>query len=181
MSCNAEANRQFTFRRDQFPKLTESYSILRQFGENVLASEGALWRVHRKVTSASFNEKNSALVFRESIRQAKGLVRTWTEPRGETNESINTLEVDTMRLALNIIAYVGFGLTLLWPGQALPDDADSRLVKYGSLEPSEGHKLSFVDTIAMLMEYIVMLLLVPRWLLSKCNIPLLNERLLIGT
>ncbi|KAM5382048.1 hypothetical protein ACJZ2D_002650 [Fusarium nematophilum] len=165
MACNAEAIRQFTSRREHFPKYVETYEILRQFGDNVLASEGAVWRMHRKVTSASFNEKNAALVFREAIQQAQGMVKMWMGADGEDSGTIHSLDRDTMRLALNIIAYVGFGLKLLWPGESLPSGADSKLAKYGSLEPSSGHKLSFVTTVATVLEYILMLLLVPRWLL----------------
>ncbi|KAF4977841.1 hypothetical protein FZEAL_5684 [Fusarium zealandicum] len=165
MACNAEAIRQFTSRREHFPKYTETYEILRQFGDNVLASEGAVWRMHRKVTSASFNEKNAALVFREAIQQAQGMVKMWTRSDAEDSGTIHSLDQDTMRLALNIIAYVGFGLQLMWPGESLPLGADMKLAKYGSLEPTAGHKLSFVTTVATLLEYILMLLLVPRWLL----------------
>ncbi|KAF5011519.1 hypothetical protein FDECE_2373 [Fusarium decemcellulare] len=165
MVCNAEAVRQITSRREHFPKYVETYEILRQFGDNVLASEGAIWRMHRKVTSATFNEKNAALVFKEAIQQAQGMVRMWMGSEGEDSGTIHSLDRDTMRLALNIIAYVGFGLQLLWPGETLPPGADPKLAKYGSLEPSAGHKLSFVTTVATLLEYILMLLLVPSWLL----------------
>ncbi|KAH7148802.1 cytochrome P450 [Dactylonectria macrodidyma] len=166
MVANAEVVCQLTSKPQQFPKLTETYEILRQFGDNVLTSpEGPVWRMHRKVTSASFNEKNTAIVFKEAIRQAQGMLRTWTGPTGERNETINSLDVDTMRLALNIIAYAGFGLELLWPGEKLPEGADQKLAKYGSLEPAAGHKLSFVDTIATMLEYILLLLLVPGWVL----------------
>ncbi|KAH7262312.1 cytochrome P450 [Fusarium tricinctum] len=166
MVCNAEAVHQVTSRREHFPKWVETYEILRQFGDNVLASEGATWKMHRKVTSASFNEKNAALVFREAIQQAQGLVKTWMGPNEEDSGTIDTLDGDTMRLALNIIAYVGFGLNLLWPGEALPPKADPKMAKYGSLKPTVGHKMSFVDTIATVLEHILMLLLVPRWVLK---------------
>jgi hypothetical protein len=170
MVCNAEAVHQVTSRREHFPKWVETYEILRQFGDNVLASEGATWKMHRKVTSASFNEKNAALVFREAIQQAQGLVKTWMGPNEEDSGTIDTLDGDTMRLALNIIAYVGFGLNLLWPGEALPPKADPKMAKYGSLKPTVGHKMSFVDTIATVLEHILMLLLVPRWVLSKSGL-----------
>ncbi|KAF5026179.1 hypothetical protein F66182_1743 [Fusarium sp. NRRL 66182] len=165
MVCNAEAIRQITSRREHFPKYTESYEILRLFGDNILASEGAVWRMHRKATSASFNEKNAALVFKEAIQQAQGMVRMWMG-RGEGDGgTVHTLERDTMRLALNIIAYVGFGLNLLWPGETLHREADPRMAKYGSLDPATGHKMSFVTTISTFLEHILMLLLVPQWLL----------------
>lgn len=70
-----------------------------------------------------------------------------------------------MRLALNIISYVGFGFNPLWPGETLAEGTDPKLAKYGSLTPAAGHKLSFVDTIATVLENIVLLLLMPRWLL----------------
>ncbi|KAF4999092.1 hypothetical protein FGRMN_2707 [Fusarium graminum] len=164
--CNAEAIRQITTRREHFPKWVESYEILRQFGDNVLTSEGTAWKMHRKVTSSSFNEKNAALVFQEAIQQAQGLVKMWIGPNEEDSGTVNTLEEDTMRLTLNIIAYVGFGLNLLWPGESLPSKADPKMAKYGGLNPTAGHKMSFVDTIATVLEHILLLLLVPRSLLK---------------
>ncbi|KAI5462569.1 cytochrome P450 [Mariannaea sp. PMI_226] len=165
MVANAEAICQLTSRREHFLKLTETYDILRIFGDNVLTSEGAMWRMHRKVTSASFNERNTALVFKEAIRQAQGMVKSWTGPTGQRRESIHSLDRDTMRLALHIIAYVGFGLNLLWPGETLPEGVDMKQAKYGSFKPTAGHKLSFVDTIATLLENILLLLLAPQWVL----------------
>ncbi|PHH61927.1 hypothetical protein CDD81_7732 [Ophiocordyceps australis] len=163
--ANAETIRYVAMHREQFPKWTASYGILRQFGENVLTSEGQVWRTHRKVTSASFNERNAALVFREAILQTQGMMRTWTGPEGVRTEPLRTIEQDTMRLALNIIGYVGFGLRLLWPGQSVAPNSDPKLVKYGSLEAPAGHKLSFIDTMASVMDNILLLLLMPKWLL----------------
>ncbi|KAM0233702.1 hypothetical protein ACHAPO_006990 [Fusarium lateritium] len=165
MTCNAEAIRQITCRREHFPKYVESYEILRVFGDNILTSEGAIWRNHRKVTSASFNEKNAALVFQEAIHQAQGLVKMWMGSGGQDSGTINTLDQDTMRLALNIIAYVGFGLKLLWPGESLPAKANPKMAKYGSPEATAGHTMSFVTTIATALECILLILLVPRWIL----------------
>ncbi|UZP35738.1 hypothetical protein NXS19_003554 [Fusarium pseudograminearum] len=175
MTCNAEAIRQITSRREHFPKYVESYEILRVFGDNVLTSEGAVWRNHRKVTSASFNERNAALVFQEAIHQAQGLVNMWMGPGGEDSGTINTLDQDTMRLALHIIAYVGFGLKLLWPGESLPAKANPKMAKYGSPEATAGHKMSFVTTIATALECILLILLVPRWILTM--IPFKKTRL----
>jgi len=162
---SAEAIRQVTQRREQFPKMIETYAILRQFGDNVLTTEGVMWRVHRKVTSASFNERNAALVFAESIRQTESLCDMWLGPDGKGNKTIDTIDHDTMRLALNIIGYVGFGLRLLWPGQSLPATADPKLKKYSSLEAPEGYTMSFTDAVAVMLDKILLLLLVPAWLL----------------
>ncbi|PKK50658.1 hypothetical protein CI102_5994 [Trichoderma harzianum] len=165
MTDNAETIRTITLKREQFPKWTAVYNILRMFGENVLTTEGSVWRMHRKVTSASFNERNAALVFREAIAQTQGMLRMWTGPTGTRTEPLKSLQRDTMKLALNIISYVGFGMRLLWPGEAHPAGTEPKIVKYGSHEPSDGHQLSFTDTMEILLHYLLLLLIIPRWIL----------------
>lgn len=168
LTDNAETIRTITLKREQFPKWTAVYNILRQFGENVLTTESSVWRMHRKVTSPSFNERNAALVFREAIVQTQGMLRMWTGPEGNTRkEPLKTLQGDTMRLALNIISYVGFGMRLLWPGATHPAGTDPKVLKYGSHEPSIGHELSFTDTMEFLLERLLVLLIFPRWFLRE--------------
>ncbi|KAK6951166.1 hypothetical protein Daesc_007697 [Daldinia eschscholtzii] len=162
---NAEAIHQITSKREAFPKPTKSYGILAQYGENVVTLEGAAWRMHRKITSASFNERNAALVFRECISQTQGLINIWLGPDGLGNKTFKTLEHDTASLMLNIIANIGFGLKILWPGQKFPPDADPRLTKYGTHEPPPGHTLSFVEALARTLKYLILLLIAPRWML----------------
>jgi cytochrome P450 len=96
---NAEVIHLVTSKREAFPKPTSTYSILAQYGENVLTTEGAVWRMHRKITSASFNEKNAALTFKEAIHQTKGLISQWLGPDGSGNKTIKTVEHDTMSLS----------------------------------------------------------------------------------
>ncbi|KAL7785541.1 cytochrome P450 [Trichoderma ceciliae] len=167
LTDNAETIRTITLKREQFPKWTAVYNVLRQFGENVVTTEGSIWRMHRKVTSASFNERNAGLVFREAIAQTQGLLRMWTGPSGSTrNEPLVSVQQDTMKLALNIISYVGFGIRLLWPGEEHVAETDPKLVKYGSHEPSDGHELSFPDTMEILLDNLLILLIFPRWILK---------------
>ncbi|RYO73973.1 hypothetical protein DL766_006226 [Monosporascus sp. MC13-8B] len=166
LTDNAEAIHQITSKREAFPKPTGSYTILSQYGDNVLTTEGAVWRMHRKVTSASFNEKNAALVFRESIHQARGLISQWLGPDGQGNKTIKSVEHDTMSLMLNIIGYVGFGLRLLWPGQTLPPGTDPKLAKYATLDAPEGHTMSFTDSLASTLRHLLILLILPKWLLN---------------
>ncbi|KAK4032840.1 cytochrome P450 [Parachaetomium inaequale] len=153
---------------ETFPKDVATYGVLELFGKNVLTTEGALWSIHRKVTSASFNEKNAAYTFTEAINQTKGLLNMWFGPDGETRgttRTIRSLEHDTITWALNIIGYVGFGLRLLWPGQELPKDLDPRLAKYGSLDPPPGHTMTFVDSVALTLERIMAIMVFPEVLL----------------
>ena len=53
--------------------------------------------------------------------------------------------------------------------QVTPQALVGALAGYGSLDPFTGHKPSFVTSVATLLEYILELLLIPRWLLSKLN------------
>ena len=43
----------------------------------MLTTEGAEWRLHRKITSRPFSEKNNQLVHDESIRQATQMMASW--------------------------------------------------------------------------------------------------------
>ncbi|KAG6017900.1 hypothetical protein E4U43_008393 [Claviceps pusilla] len=172
---NAEAIRQITTQREKFPKPWQMYTMLAIFGDNIITTEGPVWKAHRRATSATFNEKNSALVFREIIVQTNGLIDTWLGRRGVRNndsdndndnsEPLATISADITRLTINVIGYVGFGLRLLWPGQSLPPDFDAAAAKYTSLDVPDGYTLSFVDTLMEVLDNILLLLLVPRWLL----------------
>ncbi|KAI1821297.1 cytochrome P450 [Xylaria intraflava] len=168
-TATPELIHEVTSRREDFPKPLEMYGILELFGRNVVTTEGAEWRMHRKVTSASFNERNSALVFKEASSLARGMTDYWFQNQA-INGSIKTIEQDTMSLALNIISYVGFGLRLVWPGQALPADADSRMIKYASFDPPPGHTLTFSGAIGGVLEHLLTILLTPTFLLN--NIPI---------
>lgn len=167
-TCDAQAIHQVTSRREAFPKQTSNYKILALFGSNMLCTEGAEWKLHRKGVSASFNEKNAAHIFVESIKQTQGMIDYWLPATGDDGRSgtIETLEHDTMTLALNIIAHVGFGLRLLWPGQKMPQDTDARSKKYGSHEPPAGHSMTFAQSLATVLERILMLLILPVGLLK---------------
>ncbi|KAH8671358.1 cytochrome P450 [Xylariales sp. PMI_506] len=166
-AANAEVAHQITSKRESFPKDTRSYGVLAMYGQNVVVTEGPMWRMHRKITSSSFNEKNTALVFDESVKQTKGLISLWLGPDGKGNKTIKTIEEDTMSLMLHIIGYVGFGLRLLWPGQTLPAETDPKWGKYSSFKPPGGHSLTFKEALGGTLHYIIVLLITPRWLLAK--------------
>ncbi|KAL5629717.1 hypothetical protein BROUX41_001323 [Berkeleyomyces rouxiae] len=183
---------QISEQRERFPKNISMYSILQQFGENVLTTEGLLWRTHRKAIATSFNERNAALVWRESIVQAQGMVEQWasqassrqlqgTKPREpayiEDDKSsrggkrmrdpktITTVDSDTMKLTLHIISYVGFSLTMLWPAQLFRRPVDPRNEKYTSDVPKDGHTMTLIDSLSNLLEYLFLVLIAPDWLM----------------
>lgn len=157
---HAELANQIMLKREAFPKDIARYGALQVFGENVVTTEGSLWRTHRKVTSASFNEKNAAHTFSESIRQAQGMLWYYFDSHSENSTStktITTLENDVITLTLNIISYVGFGLRLVWPGQKPTEDP--RIAKYASVNPPPGYTMRFAQSLNGLLDGIIPLVM----------------------
>lgn len=170
--ANAEAIRQITARREAFPKPLESYRILEIFGRNIITTEGSDWRQHRKVTSPGFNEKNNLLVFAESCRQTQGMLRKWAAESDSGNATLNEVPTDAMRLTLHIISRIGFGVSLLWPGETASKDESASEASFSSNTPPLGHTMSFEHALDTLLENLLWVLLTPKWLLSKSFLPL---------
>ncbi|KAH7231527.1 hypothetical protein NW759_015329 [Fusarium solani] len=155
-------------RREQFPKPLVQYAILNIFGRNLVTTEGPEWRIHRKVLSPSFNEKNNAMVFKEAVYQAKSMLRKWMgKADGEGVVELGDMQLDAMRLALHVISRVGLGLRLLWPGDETTENSDVKQSVYNSLEPSEGHSMSFEGALSTLLENVAWVHLVPGWILKR--------------
>lgn len=155
---------QMTTKRESFPKALESYGILDIYGKSLVSLEGKDWKRHRKVTSPSFTEKNNMLVFKESIAQSQAMVRKWN---AGSDKTIRSVPADTMRVALHIISMVGFGVRLLWPGETAEEKHKIGGVDYGSSEPPPGHTMSFAHALELLLENLLWVLLMPKWLLRK--------------
>lgn len=73
--ADAEAIAQITTRRNDFPKPIGMYSSIDLFGKNVVSTEGAFWRHHRKITSPPFTEKNNHLVSKQLGRMVSVAIR----------------------------------------------------------------------------------------------------------
>ncbi|KAH8820906.1 cytochrome P450 monooxygenase-like protein [Xylogone sp. PMI_703] len=164
--ANAEAIHQVTSRREAFPKPLESYRLLDLFGRNVVTTEGAEWKQHRKISSPSFNEKNNALVFAESIAQSQAMLRKWMGSDYRGNMTVEEVPLDTMRVTLHIISRVGFGVRLLWPGESLEGVQNSKDAGYSSHIPPPGYTMSFEASLRILLDRIPLVLLAPAPLLK---------------
>ena len=157
---------QITTRRNDFPKALEVYGSLRIYGNNIVTSEGQLWRHHRKIVSPPFSEKNNSLVWSETLSQTEEMVRYWQE----NCKIITTLADDTMRLSLHIISRTVFGVALQWPNKT--EAALNGPVKDGkegasSATIGKGHDMSYRDALGSILHNVITLLIVPRFLLSK--------------
>lgn len=152
--ADPEAVSQITTRRNDFPKPIWIYSSVDIFGKNVVSTEGAVWRHHRRITSPSFTEKNNEYVWVESLHQAQSMLSGWVSADDEMSKPIWDVAAQAMRLSLHVISRAGFGVRLQWPHEETQQ-----------LIPA-GHTLSYKDALSLLLENIIVVMLTPRWLLS---------------
>ena len=179
-TCEPAVINQITTRRNDFPKPSSMYKSVNIYGENVVASEGATWRHHRKAVSPPFTEKNNHLVWTESIEQAKAMLASWVGRDGKGNKTVDRIMDDTMRLSLNVISNAAFGKQMQWPkedSEALIDEgySDPSKIKNKSDEVDEGHTMSYVYSIHALLDTIIVQFLLPRWMLRYSPFKLLRK------
>ena len=179
-TADADVVNQITTRRSDFPKALEVYESLKIYGNNVVTSEGQLWRHHRKIVGPPFTEKNNHLVWSETLTQCQAMVDSWLGGRKDRSGTIYTIAEDAMRLSLHVISKAGFGVSLHWPGSEMPqangalkskdDRSDS------SFETSADHTMSYTDALGSLLHNILTMLILPPFLLSKpCSLSCSNS------
>lgn len=176
--ADASAISQITTRRNDFPKPIHMYGSIDVYGKNVVTTEGQVWRQHRKITSPPFTERNNHLVWAESIHQAQAMLRSWVGEKRDGAKTNSKVADDTMRLSLHVISRAGFGVRLLWPGieDAEPTETASKEARIpGGVATScigvgTGHTLSYTDALGSLLHSIVVVMLMPRFLLSEYSL-----------
>ena len=169
-TADADVISQMTTRRNDFPKALEVYEVLKIYGNNVVTSEGQLWRHHRKITSPPFSEKNNHLVFTETLGQCQDMVDSWMNGDKESSKTVHTVADDAMRLSLHVISRGGFGVRLEWPKKAKAAENGNVKGEEGNTSTAsvpEGHIMSFADALGSLLHNLLPILIVPKFLLSK--------------
>lgn len=159
-AADAEAISQITTRRNDFPKPIGIYRSIDLFGKNVVSTEGAYWRHHRKITSPPFTEKNNHLVWLESLHQAERMMTEWMGNDKGDSGPLKDVAAQAMRLSLHVISRAGFGVRLQWPHE-----------ETDSLVP-EGHTLSYKVALERLLLNIVVVMLTPKFILRNSPLKL---------
>ncbi|KAF4637518.1 hypothetical protein G7Y89_g575 [Cudoniella acicularis] len=140
-------------RRKEFLKPIEMLESVDLFGKSLASVEGVDWQRHRKITAPPFNERNSGLVWVESLRQAKQMLHYWTTQL-DVKKSIPN---DTSRLALHVLTGAGFGMTYQFRG---------------SLDtPGKGFRFTYRDALDITMSDAVLLIVTPRIVYSFPFLP----------
>ena len=160
MVADPEAIIHITTRRNDFPKPIGLYRSVDIFGKNVVSTEGSIWRQHRKITSPPFTEKNNHLVWQESLHQGKSMMAACLGNQKEDKSSASDVAAATMRLSLHVISRAGFGVRLLWPHEEI-----EQMGKKADVPP--GHTMTYKDALSSLLENILVVMLLPRWIVGR--------------
>jgi len=166
--ADADAVTQITTRRNDFPKPLDMYGALNLYGINLVSTEGADWRMHRKLVAPSFGEKNNELVFRETLHHAQSLLGLWAGADGRGNQTVADPSLAAMNFALYVISSAGFDVRVLWPHEESERTADpvieGRSMNVGSLTPA-GHKMNYREALSKLLHNIMWTQIIPpKWL-----------------
>ena len=171
-TAEADVITQITSRKTDFPKALEVYESIKLYGNNVVTSEGATWRHHRKITSPPFSERNNHLVWSETLEQCQAMVNSWFDGNtgNKGSKTIYTLADDAMRLSLYVISRAGFGVHLKWPGAEAADAIGHAKNNDESISSSseipKGHTLSYTAALGSILHDILWVLIIPPFLLS---------------
>lgn len=136
-------------RRKDFIKCPAMYEALNLFGPNVDTVNGEAWQRHRRLTTPPFNERNSNFVWKESLAQASGMLKTWIK---NGNEGVNKTSRDTMQLALHVLTAAGFG-------KSYEFDA-------GLANPTDGHSMSYRDALQVVLQNLLVSIVI-----TSTNLP----------
>ena len=169
-TADANVIADITSRGADFPKPTSLYKSVDIYGKNVVSSEGAMWRQHRKLVAPAFTEKNSQLVFNETLEQTEAMLALWQGLDGDA-KTLRTVAEDTMRLSLNVIGRAGLGRKMGWPSSMQRAEGDDKG------ETTNDHKLSFTESLHYLLKNIYFVMIFPKWLLRQAPSPKIRKTL----
>jgi len=124
----------------EYVKSPTIYQAMELFGPNVDSVNGEVWQRHRRITAPPFNERNSALVWRESLEQATGMLDVWVA-KSKAGEIVEGTHLELMKLAMHVLSGAGFGRKYDF-GQSVTD-------------VPEGYTMSYRDALALILTNLV--------------------------
>ncbi|KAH9998678.1 cytochrome P450 [Russula vinacea] len=145
--ADASAIREITTYRAKFPKPLYRYEALTVFGGNIVASEGEQWKKYRKIVAPAFSEKNTRLVWDETIRI---MIDLFENVWGDKSEVVVDHCVDiALPIALFVIGVAGrFGRRMTWTTD---------------LVVPPGHQMTFKDALQIFSTNLILKFVLPGW------------------
>ncbi|KAF7351367.1 Cytochrome P450 [Mycena sanguinolenta] len=149
--ADAEGIKIVTGEATVFQKDVEAYEPLTFYGDNVVSTEGAKWRRHRKVANPAFNEVGNAFVWVETVR----VVNEWFTELDATQQDNKTVTLDAakdlIQVTLLVISSAGFGRRASWRQDA-------------STVPPPGQLMAFRPAVFAAVGHLFTKVLTPQWL-----------------
>ncbi|KIJ37613.1 hypothetical protein M422DRAFT_177891, partial [Sphaerobolus stellatus SS14] len=145
---------ELTTLHSKFPKPVSIYKILLMYGPNIIASEGHIWKKHRKIAAPTFSEanlmlqRNNKLVWDETIRIVSDMMNSWGPQSSEILIN-NCVQDITLPVALMVISAAAFGRRVSW--------AEESMV-------APNHVISFRTSLYTMASNMMLRLITPRWL-----------------
>ncbi|RYC61413.1 hypothetical protein CHU98_g4795 [Xylaria longipes] len=151
--ADADAIRDIFSRRADFVRPVKEYKLLEVYGPCISTAGWDDWSRHRKVLAAPFNESIMEFVWQESLRQARGMLRSWLSA-GEMG--IPSTQKDTRTLSLNVLASTAFRKSYEFRGSA-----DAQVDEVGD----------YRDSLQTVLDNIIPLMLFPYRILRGPLVP----------
>ncbi|KAI9438742.1 cytochrome P450 [Lactarius indigo] len=148
--ADAAAIKEVATYRAKFPKPVYLYSMLLAFGGNVIASEGEDWKRYRTITAPVFSERNTRLVWDETVRIMFDLFdNVW----GDNPKIVLDHCVDiTLPIALFVVGVAGsFGRRVTWTSD---------------LTVPPGHQMTFKDALHIVSTKLFLKMVAPDWAMN---------------
>ena len=111
------------------------------------------WQRQRKITSVPFNEQNNSKVWNEALCQANEMLGYWKSQE----PLVRTTAKDMRTLSLHVLSNAGCG--------------KSYRFRKASEPPMQGHIFNYRDSLAMVFEHILLILVVGTNFLQNRFIP----------
>ncbi|KAE8146908.1 cytochrome P450 [Aspergillus avenaceus] len=170
MVSDATVAYQICTSRRSFTKPLHLYESIAIYGPNVITLEGSQWAHHRRCTAMTFNEKNNALVWEESIRQTTEMVQHWIQQHSQNPHEfvLTDAREDILKLTLNIICSVAYGVKLPFkPIQRITADSTGGLFR-DATTPPPGYHFTFRSVMEYMNKNLITVFMansfLPKWL-----------------
>ncbi|KAB8205709.1 cytochrome P450 [Aspergillus parasiticus] len=154
--ADSEAIHDIFQRRTDFIRPVEQYTVLEVYGPCISTANTTDWPRHRKVVATPFNESVMSFVWDESVEQTRQMLDIWASP---DLDMIASVAKDTRTLSLNVLAATGFRKS--YPFQSASD----------SCPREQSDSVSYRDALQTVLDNAILLMLMPRRLLSLSFAP----------
>ncbi|KAK1139243.1 hypothetical protein N8T08_001173 [Aspergillus melleus] len=128
--------------------------VLGLYGPNLLTCEDTQWAHHRRHTATTFRESNNNLVCRIAVQQTLEMIAHWEKgyrtPSNKSKMIIPTARSGILKLTLNVLCGVGFGVSLPFQPESRQTATDDIAILF---KDTDVPPVGFTFTFRAVIEY----------------------------